>query len=547
MRRAMIGRRLVAGLPAGLTVALVLQGCMASSQGVRQVGFYDLASERVSGADSVVVADASGFADLPVLVTVGVDGRVVKAQLLENERKLDPAPGLAAVRAWTFRPQIFEGQPVEAVGRVEIHYRMPEIAPDKNVAFPQGAPGDVEIMLERSGCFGSCPAYQVTIRGDGRVRFSSEQDGFERAQDVHRTFMGNSLLWPGVHETRIDPGAVADLVARFRAAHFMGLRDEYRAQITDNPAYVLTLRVGGVTKRVTDYVGERVGMPASVTALEKAVDALAGTARWVRGNGETMALLKADGLDFRSDGAAQMVLAVTRINYDGRNRDDARALILAAIAEGLDLSRPVNVTPGGRGKTMRPIGTVIAGYAADVGDGALFDEMARRGAVAGMAKAELSKALADGAGCSAPIARALVAAGADPKAMGNDGNALNAIRKSWGPCHDAQRGVPAEVARILVASGVPLEARDELGWTPLMGCDDPEVVAILLKAGANPNARDEEGTTPILSVDDDRVALLLLQAGADPRVKDRNGTVRDQAARYHWPATLAWLDAHGIR
>ena len=89
MRAVMIGRWLAA--------ALALQGCMASSQGVRQVGIYDLASERVSGADSVFATDASGFAELPVLVTVGIDGKVVKAEVLDNRYKLDPVPGLAAV------------------------------------------------------------------------------------------------------------------------------------------------------------------------------------------------------------------------------------------------------------------------------------------------------------------------------------------------------------------------------------------------------------------------------------------------------------------
>ena len=122
------------------------------------------------------------------------------------------------------------------------------------------------------------------------------------------------------------------------------------------------------------------------------------------------------------------------------------------------------------------------------------------------------------------------------------------MRESWGPCSDVSRDVRADMALTLVALGVPLEGRDDtLGWTPLMGCNDPEVAAILLKAGANPNARGEDGTTPILSVDDDRVAVLLLRAGADPKTKDDDGMVRDQATKNRWPATLAWLDAHGIK
>jgi len=79
-----------------------------------------------------------------------------------------------------------------------------------------------------------------------------------------------------------------------------------------------------------------------------------------------------------------------------------------------------------------------------------------------------------------------------------------------------------------------------------MGCNSPELARLLLAHGANPNARDKDGTTPLLSTDDDRVALILLRSGADPRAKDENGTVRAQAVKGRMPATIAWLDAHGI-
>lgn len=39
---------------------------------------------------------------------------------------------------------------------------------------------------------------------------------------------------------------------------------------------------------------------------------------------------------------------------------------------------------------------------------------------------------------------------------------------------------------------------------------------------------------------------MLMRAGADARVRTKTASVRDIARRWHYPATLAWLDAHGI-
>lgn len=104
-----------------------------------------------------------------------------------------------------------------------------------------------------------------------------------------------------------------------------------------------------------------------------------------------------------------------------------------------------------------------------------------------------------------------------------------------------------EMARTLIDLGVPLEARDDVGWTALMGCDSPALARLLIERGADVNARTKEGKTPVLITDDDRVALILLRAGADPRVRDKDGSLREQAVKQHMPATLAWLDAHGVK
>jgi len=178
------------------------------------------------------------------------------------------------------------------------------------------------------------------------------------------------------------------------------------------------------------------------------------------------------------------------------------------------------------------------------GSEALFDELAKRGALTAISRSVLTE-IFNRVGCSAKIARALVRAGADPHSAGEDGTGLTALRGSAATCREHPEK-ELEMGQTLIGLGVPLEARDGLGWTALMGCDSPQLAQLLLAHGANPNAHDKDGTTPLLSTNDDRVALTLLRAGADPRAKDGNGTVRAQAEKGHMPATLAWLDAHGV-
>lgn len=526
-------------------VTLAIQGCSASSQVVPRMGVYDLASQRISGLTVVRGSSDIGFESLSVLVTVGTDGNVIDATSDDPDYRGDTRAALDAARHWKFKPQSFEGKPIQAVGSISIKLLPKEIVPDNGAPFPPVGADGFEISLERSACYGSCPDYRVSISSNGTVRFSTrERNSPGMAAEVHRLFNGQSVLWSGVHEAKVDPQVVAQLLERFRNAHFMGLRPEYRASVTDNPTFALTLRIGGKVKRVVDYVGEEAGMPLIVTELEDAVDDLAQTSRWVRGNAQTVALLKAEGFDFRSKDAAALIQSAIELAWRPDERVNAVALITAALSEGLDLNTPLNSSGRGRARKSTNLGSLITSFAIDAGNQPLIEEMVSRGQVAKLSKQERDEAFRNGSGCSASTAKMLVAAGADPKAQSENGNALHAVRRSFGPCEGASSDKRLELVKTLIELGVQLEARDDLGWTPLMGCDDPAMVAALLKAGANPNARDQDGTSVILSVDDDRVALLLLRAGADSKAKDGDGTLRQQAEKNHWPATLAWLDAH---
>lgn len=510
--------------------------CQAANQ-VPTVGFYKLDDQRLTGETTAIVKEAGFFAGLTVLVTIDTAGRVIAATPTDNYQKLDADPALALVRRWTFRPQIFEGKPVNATGRVSVTYREHPIPADTSIVFPEGSPGDTAITLERGACYGNCPDYRVTVHGNGLVEFDTGDDHFEGTDpQVHLEYNGHNVLLPGRHTAHVDPALAVQLVERFRAAHFFGLKKEYVYSATDNPTQMLTVRIGKASKTVTDYIGTQAGMPQEVRDLEEAVDVVAGTARWVSGNAQTLAELDAAHFDYRSPAGAKLTIAAASKLSDYRPPQEVETLISGLIDRGVPLDAKINGAS---------LGAILVRAAASQGREALFNKLAARNVLAAMPRSAINGAFST-LGCSSKIARALVNSGADPKIAGESGTALTRLRGSAATCEEHPDRM-LEMARTLIALGVPLEARDSLGWTALMGCDSPELAQLLLDHGANPKAHDKEGTTTVLATDDDRVALILLRGGADPRARNDQDSVLSNATRRHWPATLAWLDENEVR
>jgi hypothetical protein len=128
----------------------------------------------------------------------------------------------------------------------------------------------VEIALTRTVCFGFCPAYTVSITGDGHV-----------------TYTGRSFVnVVGDQHATIAPQAVQALLSRFDAAHFEALNDAYRANVSDLPTMTLSLMRNGRRKVVVDYGGLSAGMPQAVRDLQAEIDRVAGTSRWVLRDGQ---------------------------------------------------------------------------------------------------------------------------------------------------------------------------------------------------------------------------------------------------------------------
>ena len=131
--------------------------------------------------------------------------------------------------------------------------------------------GDLKAMtvrLERLGCYGNCPAYTLTIHGDGHV----EYNGKGHVAEV------------GARESRVEADVIKALAGEFAKARFLALPEEYLGQncsryCTDMPTAITELSVKEVSHRVNHYYGCG-GVPKALFELESGIDKLANAERW---------------------------------------------------------------------------------------------------------------------------------------------------------------------------------------------------------------------------------------------------------------------------
>lgn len=529
-----------------LALALSTAGAAAAPRPPIVFDEATLARHRLAGETNVAVPASAGpaMSGADIMVTVSPKGEVVAAEAdgKRNFEGSDPKPALAAVRGWKFRPFLYRGEAVAARGTVTIAYRT---APGKRgpaAPFPAVDYPTLKIGLTRSACFGSCPDYSVTIDGSGAIFFTTRAPALKGGGGAHRQYgPGRGVLLPGEHRARIERATLDALIERFRAADFFGLGPEYNAPVTDLPTYVLRFETGGRSWTVTDYAGRMAGMPPVVTELEEAVDEAAGTARWVTGDESSIAALKAEGFDFRSQRAAELAA------YLALAGDAPDGLIVGLVEAGVSPDRAIVFDSG---EAATPLGETLLVGAIGRHRPALFAHLAGRGWLARIPKEKLSLAFPEGAGgCDPAVARELVAAGVDPRARTrggerSGGTALIAAVRANGPCDGVD---PRPAIDALVALGVDINAANDAGETVLYGVEDPDLQEHLLAAGARADVRDKKGNSPAFSSWNDRIVLGLLDAGADPKGRYYDGkTLRQQARERDMPSVLAWLDAHGV-
>jgi hypothetical protein len=135
----------------------------------------------------------------------------------------------------------------------------------------------ITITLQRTICFGFCPAYTVTIQEDGTVTY----DGSRHVK------VAGKRTW------KIDPAAVRALAKEMQDAGYFELQDEYRAMVTDHPTTYTSLTIGGRTKKVRNYVAG----PPKLKDLEEKIDTVAGTKKYVKGDDKLEQAIAAADVD----------------------------------------------------------------------------------------------------------------------------------------------------------------------------------------------------------------------------------------------------------
>lgn len=498
-----------------------------------------------------------GLNQLHLTLSVSPSGDVTSAKAEGDKDILSFWPDLESdVYQWKFTPFEKDGLPVAAAVEEYLDLVPPERLPKSHVAPPALKPdSNIAIALRRSGCYGTCPSYEVALTPGGIV------------------FQGGGyVVASGHHTASVEPSAVRKLAQMFIDADFYSMAEKYIAGVTDCPTYQLSISIDGQQKSVTDYEGSWVGMPAVISELEDEVDTLAHTDRWIEGKDGLVDALLEEKYNFRTfDAQVLLKQALTRGETDTvqalldagvplkplpapklKDPDEIPAFnktgILAAAASHADtLKLLIDAEASKEDQADKNLALVNAADAGSLEAARMLIDYGANPSV-DLTKLTITQSGGgmemQGPGSGSILIVAAKSGNPDlvreilryhPKLEARDREGKTALFAAGDYRSSDGVGARVECVRLLLDAGANVNARDNDGNTPLHETFLTDVEEELLKRGAYVNAQNNDGDTPIVTTVDNDAIPLFLKYGADLNLRNNKGQTMREAAEEKGP------------
>lgn len=141
----------------------------------------------------------------------------------------------------------------------------PALAPASSEGGALVSAHELLASIERTGCYGWCPIYKLTVFRDGLVEYEGKEYVKTR----------------GKATGHLTPEQLGALDVLFQQNRYVDLRDEYvDYSVTDMPSVFTSYSVGGKVKVIKHYLGD-FDAPKALTEIEEGIERIVGVERWI--------------------------------------------------------------------------------------------------------------------------------------------------------------------------------------------------------------------------------------------------------------------------